>query len=45
MQAYAAKLIDLIESKAENIARQWAADVMKHEQNALLSLSAERNGH
>ena len=30
MQAYAAKLIDLIELKAENIARQWAADVMKH---------------
>ena len=24
MQAYAAKLIDLIESKAESIARQWA---------------------
>lgn len=31
MQAYAAKLIDLIESKAENIARQWADDVMKHD--------------
>ena len=30
MQTYAAKLIDLIESKAENIAKQWAADVMKH---------------
>ncbi len=30
MQAYAAKLIDLIESKSENIARQWADDVMKH---------------
>jgi hypothetical protein len=30
MQAYATKLIDLIESKAENIARQWADDVMKH---------------
>jgi hypothetical protein len=30
MQAYAAKLIDLIELKAENIAKQWAADVMKH---------------
>lgn len=30
MQTYAAKLIDLIESKAENIARQWAEDVMKH---------------
>lgn len=30
MQAYAAKLIDLIESKAESIARQWADDVMKH---------------
>jgi len=30
MQAYAAKLIDLIELKAENIARQWATDVMKH---------------
>ena len=30
MQSYAAKLIDVIESKAENIARQWADDVMKH---------------
>jgi hypothetical protein len=30
MQAYAAKLINLIESKAENIAKQWAADVRKH---------------
>jgi hypothetical protein len=30
MQAYAAKLIDLIEIKAEQIARQWATDVMKH---------------
>lgn len=30
MQAYAAKLIDLIESKAEKIAQQWADDVMKH---------------
>lgn len=30
MQAYAAKLIDLIESKSENIASQWADDVMKH---------------
>ncbi len=30
MQAYAAKLIDLIELKAANIAKQWAADVMKH---------------
>jgi hypothetical protein len=30
MQAYAAKLIDLIELKAENIASQWATDVMKH---------------
>ncbi|MFA5322319.1 MAG: hypothetical protein WC373_06555 [Smithella sp.] len=30
MQAYAAKLIDLIETKAENIAGQWADDVMKH---------------
>jgi len=30
MQAYAAKLIDLIESKSENIARQWADDVVKH---------------
>ncbi|HNQ18591.1 MAG TPA: hypothetical protein PLW90_06290 [Smithellaceae bacterium] len=28
--SYATKLIDLIESKAENIAKQWAADVMKH---------------
>jgi hypothetical protein len=31
MQAYATKLFDLIESKAECIARQWAADVMKHD--------------
>jgi hypothetical protein len=31
MQAYAAKLVDLIESKSENIARQWADDVMKHD--------------
>jgi hypothetical protein len=31
MQAYASKLIDLIESKAEGIAKQWAADVMKHD--------------
>ena len=31
MQAYASKLIDLIENKAEGIAGQWAADVMKHE--------------
>jgi hypothetical protein len=30
MQACAAKLIDLIESKSENIARQWADDVVKH---------------
>jgi hypothetical protein len=30
MQAYAAKLIDLIESKAENISKQWAKDVMTH---------------
>jgi hypothetical protein len=30
MQAYATKLIDLIESKAENIAKQWAKDVMTH---------------
>jgi hypothetical protein len=30
MQAYAAKLIDLIEIKSENIAKQWADDVMKH---------------
>jgi hypothetical protein len=30
MQAYAAKLINLIESKAEKIAKQWAAEVMKH---------------
>jgi len=30
MEAYAAKLIDLIESKADDIARQWAEDVMKH---------------
>ena len=28
--SYATKLIDLIESKAENIAKQWTADVMKH---------------
>jgi hypothetical protein len=31
MQAYTTKLIDLIESKAEGIAGQWAADVMKHD--------------
>jgi len=31
MQSYASKLIDLIESKAEGIAKQWAADVMKHD--------------
>jgi hypothetical protein len=31
MQAYTTKLIDLIESKAEGMAGQWAADVMKHE--------------
>ena len=31
MQAYAARLIDLIELKAENIAKQWADDVMKHD--------------
>lgn len=30
MQSYAAKLIDLIESKAGNIARQWADDVIKN---------------
>jgi len=30
MQSYAAKLIDLIESKSQNIARQWADDVMQH---------------
>jgi len=30
MQAYAAKLIDLIELKAEKIAKQWAVDVRKH---------------
>ncbi len=30
MQSYAAKLIDVIESKSENIARQWADEVMKH---------------
>lgn len=30
MQAYAAKLIDVIESKAENISGQWANDVMTH---------------
>ncbi len=30
MQAYAAKLIDLIELKSGNIAKQWATDVMKH---------------
>jgi hypothetical protein len=30
MRAYAAKLIDLIESKAESISKQWADDVMKH---------------
>ena len=31
MQAYTTKLIDLIESKAEGITGQWAADVMKHD--------------
>jgi hypothetical protein len=31
MQSYAAKLIDLIEIKSENIARLWAADVMTHD--------------
>jgi hypothetical protein len=30
MQAYAAKLIDLIEIKSEKIARQWADDVVKN---------------
>lgn len=30
MQAYTTKLIDLIELKAEGMAKQWAADVMKH---------------
>ena len=30
MQTYAAKLIELIDSKAEDIAGQWADDVMKH---------------
>jgi hypothetical protein len=30
MQAYAAKLVDLIDSKSESIAKQWADDVMKH---------------
>jgi Histidine kinase N terminal. len=38
MQAYAAKLIDLIELKAENIAKQWAADVMKHNRTPSYSL-------
>lgn len=42
MQAYAAKLIDLIENKAENIARQWADDVMKHKRTpSYHSLSEE----
>jgi len=31
MQSYATKLIDLIESKAEGITKQWAEDVMKHD--------------
>ncbi len=31
MQAYASKLIDLIESKAEGMSKQWATDVMKHD--------------
>ena len=31
MQSYTTKLIDLIESKAEGIATQWATDVMKHD--------------
>lgn len=30
MQTYAAKLIDLIDIKAENIAQQWVGDVMTH---------------
>ena len=34
MQAYAAKLIELIESKAEDIAGQWADDVMKHKRTS-----------
>ena len=38
MQAYAAKLIDLIELKAENIAKQWATDVMKHNRTPSYSL-------
>ena len=33
MQTYASKLIDLIESKADGIAGQWAADVMKHDRS------------
>jgi hypothetical protein len=42
MQAYAAKLIDLIESKAEKIALQWAGDVMKHKRTpSFHSLSKE----
>lgn len=42
MQAYAAKLIDLIETKAENIAQQWADDVMKHKRTpSYHSLSKE----
>ena len=30
MKAYATKLIDFIETKSEEMARQWAADVMKN---------------
>jgi len=42
MQAYAAKLIDLIESKAEKIARQWADDVIKNKRTpSFHSLSKE----
>jgi hypothetical protein len=42
MQSYAGKLIDLIESKSGNIARQWADDVMKHKRTpSFHSLSKE----
>jgi hypothetical protein len=42
MQTYASKLIDLIESKADGIAGQWAADVMKHDRTpSYHSLSKE----
>lgn len=37
MKAFTAKLVELIESKAENIAKQWADDVMKHNRTPVFS--------